>query len=153
MELCLFGAASDAVPQVYITEIESLGEALAARGHSLLFGGGSTGMMGAAARGVHRLGGRIVGVAPSFFDRPGVLSELCDERIITQTMDERKAILEERADAFIVAPGGIGTLDEFFEVLTLKQLGRHQKPIIIYNVRGYYTPLLELMEQSIREHF
>ena len=153
MELCLFGAASDAVPQVYITETESLGEALAARGHSLLFGGGSTGMMGAAARGVHRRGGRIVGVAPSFFDRPGVLSELCDERIITQTMDERKAILEARADAFIVAPGGIGTLDEFFEVLTLRSLEQLDKPIALFNIDGYYDELLAFLNTMEAQSF
>ena len=153
MELCLFGAASDAVPLVYITETEALGEALAARGHSLLFGGGSTGMMGAAARGVHRNGGRVTGVAPSFFDRPGVLSELCDERIITETMDERKAILEDRADAFIVAPGGIGTLDEFFEVLTLRSLDQLAKPIALFNIDGYYDELLAFLDTMDAQKF
>ena len=146
MELCLFGAASDAVPSVYITQTELLGEALAARGHSLLFGGGATGMMGAAARGVHRRGGRVVGVAPSFFDRPGILSELCDELILTDTMDERKAIMENRADAFIVAPGGIGTLDEFFEVLTLRSLGQLDKPVVLYNIDGYFDGLLSFLK-------
>ena len=153
MELCLFGAASETVPAVYITETEMLGEAMAARGHSLLFGGGSTGMMGAAARGVHRYGGRIVGVAPSFFHRPGVLSELCDELILTETMDERKAIMERRADAFIVAPGGIGTLDEFFEVLTLRSLGQLDKPIVLHNIDGYYDGLIEFLKSMEAQRF
>lgn len=153
MELCLFGAASDTVPPIYITETEALGEAMAARGHALVFGGGATGMMGAAARGVHRGGGRITGIAPAFFDTPGVLSELCDELILTETMDERKAIMESRADAFIVAPGGIGTLDEFFEVLTLRSLGRLDKPVILYNIDGYFDELLVFLRTMEAQQF
>ena len=153
MELCLFGAASDAVPKVYITKTEALGEAMARRGHSLLFGGGATGMMGAAARGVHRGGGHITGVAPRFFDQPGVLTELCDELILTETMDERKTIMESRADGFIIAPGGIGTLDEFFEVLTLRSLGQLEKPIALYSVGGYYDELLAFLEKMEAQGF
>lgn len=152
MELCLFGAASDSVPEVYITETERLGERMAARGHGLVFGGGATGMMGAAARGVRRGGGRVTGVAPRFFDRPGVLTE-CDELIFTETMDERKAIMETRADGFIIVPGGIGTLDEFFEVLTLRSLGRHGKPIALYDIDGYFDGLLTFMRKMEREAF
>ena len=153
MELCLFGAASDAVPKVYITKTEALGEAMARRGHSLLFGGGATGMMGAAARGVHRGGGHITGVAPRFFDQPGVLTELCDELILTETMDERKTIMESRADGFIIAPGGIGTLDEFFEVLTLRSLGQLEKPIALYSIEGYYDELLAFLEKMEAQGF
>jgi len=153
MELCLFGAASDTAPSVYITETEILGEAMAARGHTLVFGGGATGMMGAAARGVHRGGGRVIGVAPAFFNEPGILSELCDELILTETMDERKAIMESRSDAFIVAPGGIGTLDEFFEVFTLRGLGQLDKPIVLYNIDGYYDELLVFLRTMEMQHF
>ena len=98
-------------------------------------------------------GGRIIGVAPRFFDVPGVLTELCDELILTGTMDERKAIMESRADAFIIAPGGIGTLDEFFEVLTLLSLGQHQKPVALYNVAGYYDELMGFLRKMEREAF
>ena len=153
MELCLFGAASDAIPKVYITETEHLGEVIARRGHGMIFGGGATGMMGAAARGVHRGGGRITGVAPRFFDEPGVLTELCDELILTETMDERKAVMEDRAEGFIIAPGGIGTLDEFFEVLTLRSLGRMRKPIALFSVEGYYDELLTFLRKMEAEHF
>lgn len=153
MDICVFGAASDAVREVYITETERLGERIAARGHGLIFGGGATGMMGAAARGAHRRGGRIVGVAPRFFDQPGVLTPLCSELIFTDTMDERKVIMEERADGFIIAPGGVGTLDEFFEVLTLRTLGRHDKPVALYNVAGYFDELLVLLRKMQREGF
>ncbi len=153
MELCVFGAASDLVPSVYLEETERLGARLAARGHGMIFGGGATGMMGAAARGVHSRGGRIVGVAPRFFDRPGILTPLCDELIFTDTMDERKAIMEDRADGFIIAPGGIGTLDEFFEVLTLLSLGQHDKPVALYNAAGYFDGLTDFLRKMERESF
>ena len=153
MELCLFGAASDAVDEVYIKETERLGERLAARGHGLIFGGGASGMMGAAARGAHRGRCRITGVAPRFFDEPGILTPLCTELIFTETMDERKAIMEARADGFIAAPGGVGTLDEFFEVLTLRNLGRHGKPVAVFNIAGYYDGLLAFLRRMEAERF
>lgn len=153
MELCVFGAASDAVPEVYIKQTEALGEAMARRGHALIFGGGATGMMGAAARGVHRGRGRIIGVAPGFFDHPGVLTPLCDELIFTETMDERKTLMESRADGFIAAPGGIGTLDEFFEVLTLRSLGQLAKPLALYNITGYYDELLAFLRTMEAQTF
>lgn len=153
MELCVFGAASDAVPEVYITETERLGEHMAARGHGLIFGGGATGMMGAAARGVHRGGGSIVGVAPKFFDKPGVLTPLCTELIFTETMDERKNLMEARADGFIIAPGGIGTLDEFFEVFTLRSLGQLPKPVTLYNIGGYFDGLMAFLRKMEAEAF
>ena len=152
MEFCLFGAASDDVPEVYIKQTELLGERVAERGHALVFGGGATGMMGAAARGIRKKGGRLIGVAPTFFDRPGVLAE-CDELIFTETMDERKSIMEARADGFIIAPGGIGTLDEFFEVFTLRSLGQHGKPVTIFNVAGYYDELLAFLKKMEAEAF
>ena len=153
MELCVFGGSSDAVDPVYITETERLGQRMAARGHGLIFGGGATGMMGAAARGAHRAGGRIVGVAPRFFDEPGILTPLCSELIFTDTMDERKAIMEDRAQGFIAAPGGIGTMDEFFEVLTLLSLGRHTKPVALYDVGGYYDELTVFLRKMERDGF
>lgn len=153
MDICVFGAASDAVPAAYIEASERLGECLARRGHGLIFGGGATGVMGAVARGAHRAGGRIVGVAPRFFDKPGVLTPLCTELLFTETMDERKVIMEARAGGFITAPGGIGTLDEFFEVLTLRTLGRHEKPVALFDPAGCYDLLASLLKRMEAEHF
>ena len=153
MELCLFGGASDAVERIYLSETERLGELLAARGHSMIFGGGTTGMMGAAARGAHRFGGRVIGVAPSFFDTPGVLYELCDELILTETMDERKALMERHADGFIVLPGGVGTLDEFFEVFTLRNLSLLNKPVGVFNIGGYYDELIAFLDKMTAQGF
>ncbi len=155
MKICVFGAASPTIDAEYIKRVEELGEQMARRGHSLVFGGGGNGLMGAAARGVRRGGGEIVGVIPSFFEDEGVeaICDFCTELIFTDTMRERKQIMEDRADAFIVVPGGIGTFEEFFEILTLKQLCRHRKPIAIYNIRGYYNELHTAMEKAIEKKF
>ncbi len=153
MNLCLYGASSDRIAPGYLREVEELGEKLARRGHGLVFGGGAQGLMGAAARGVHAHGGYILGVAPSFFNVDGVLYPHCTEFIYTETMRQRKQIMEDRADGFIMVPGGIGTYEEFFEMLTLKQLGRHSKPIAILNLDGYYDLLQQLLEQTVAQGF
>ncbi len=153
MNICIYGASSDAIDPVYLTRVEKLGETLAKRGHGLVFGAGAKGVMGAAARGFHKAGGNIKGVAPTFFNVDGILFEHCTEFVPTETMRERKQIMEDSADAFIIGPGGIGTFEEFFEILTLKQLGRHAKPIAIYNVNGYYDAMLAMLQKSADEHF
>ena len=119
MKLCIYGAASNEIHEEYIKALEEMGETFGKRGHSLVFGGGASGLMGAAARGFHRGGGQIFGVAPSFFNVDGVLFPHCTELFYTETMGERKAKMEDLADAFLIAPGGIGTFEEFFEALTL----------------------------------
>ena len=153
MWICVYGASSNAIDPAYLQAGERLGEAMAMRGHGLVFGGGQKGMMGAVARGMTRGNGEIIGVAPRFFDVEGVLYPACTKFIFTDTMRERKAIMEERADAFIMTPGGIGTFEEFFEILTLKQLCRHNKPIVLYNLKGYYNELNQVMEESIKKNF
>lgn len=155
MEICVFGAASPTIDKLYIDKVEQLGVILAKRGHSLVFGGGGNGLMGAAARGVRDGGGKIKGVIPRFFDNESVeaICDFCDELVYTDTMRERKQIMEDSSDAFIVVPGGIGTFEEFFEVLTLKQLCRHNKPIAIYNLMGYYNELCDVMEGAIKKNF
>jgi hypothetical protein len=148
MKICIFGAASAHIDNVYIDKVERLSEELAKRGHSLVFGAGATGLMGAAARGFKRGGGFIHGVIPEFFREEGVevIYDGCDKMTFTETMSERKKIMEDDCDAFIITPGGIGTFEEFFEVLTLKQLGRHKKAIVIYNIENYYDGLEEFMK-------
>jgi len=132
-----------------------MGKEMALRGHSLVFGGGGNGLMGAAARGVKEGGGHILGVIPKFFGEENVevIYNYCDELITPDTMRQRKQIMEDNADAFIIVPGGIGTFEEFFEILTSKQLCRHNKPIAIYNVKGYYNELYNVMESAIQKNF
>lgn len=147
MKICIFGAASEIIDDVYISETEKLAEKMAKRGHSLVFGAGATGVMGAAARGTKRGGGYICGVIPEFFREEKVEKIYldCDEIIYTQSMAERKAKMGDEADAFIIAPGGIGTLEEFYEVLTLKQLKRHNKAVAVFNIGGYYDAAEKFM--------
>ena len=147
MKICIFGAASAHIDEIYIKKVEELAEMLANRGHSLVFGAGATGLMGAAARGFKKGGGFIHGVIPHFFKEDGVelIYDGCDKMTYTDTMSERKKIMEDECDAFIITPGGIGTFEEFFEVLTLKQLGRHDKAIAIYNIENYYDDLEKFM--------
>ncbi len=155
MRICVFGAASPTIDKIYIEKTEELGKLLAERGHSLVFGGGGNGLMGAAARGFKAGGGEIVGVIPKFFDDEEIeaICDFCTELVFTETMRERKQMMEDRADAFVVVPGGIGTYEEFFEVLTLKQLRRHEKPIAVYNVRGYYNELQSAMNGAMEKGF
>lgn len=141
MKICVYGASGDELRQEYFDAAYSLGALMAKNGHELVYGGGQTGLMGAVCRGAHDNSGVIIGVAPKFFDEPGVLCPYCTEFIFTETMHERKKIMEDSSDAFIVLPGGIGTFEEFFETLTLKQLGRHAKPMAMLNTLGYYDSL------------
>lgn len=155
MRICVYGAASPIIDPKYIRLVEIMGEKMAKRGHSLVFGGGGNGLMGAAARGVKKGGGHILGVIPKFFDDEkieAVYSE-CDELIEPDTMRERKQIMEDNADAFIIVPGGIGTFEEFFEILTLKQLCRHNKPIAMYNINGYYNEIVEAILAATNKNF
>ncbi|MBQ8830676.1 MAG: TIGR00730 family Rossman fold protein [Oscillospiraceae bacterium] len=153
MRICVYGASSNDIDAKYITAGEAFGRAMAKAGHGLVFGGGANGMMGAAARGVSACDGEIIGIVPRFFDADGMLYDKCTEMIYTDTMRERKQIMEEKADAFVMLPGGIGTFDEFFEILTLKQLGRHAKPIGILNVSGYYDDILNMLKKAVSEQF
>lgn len=159
MNICVYGSATDRIDPKYIKAGETLGAALAKHGHTVVFGGGGGGMMGAVARGVRSADGKLIGIAPSFFIGPegirvdGKLFDGCTEFHFTDTMRERKQMLEDLSDAFIVTPGGIGTYDEFFEILCLKQLDRHNKPVLLYNVSGYYDHLIKMLEKTAEENF
>jgi len=155
MNIAVYGAASSLIDEKYTKAGEELGRKIAERGAGLVFGGGANGMMGAAARGVYEKGGYILGVVPEFFKEAGseISFKNCSEYIYTETMRERKREMEEHSDAFIIVPGGIGTLDEFFEILTLKQLGRHNKAIAIYNINGFYDEIAESLYKWVKEQF
>ncbi|MBE6568329.1 MAG: TIGR00730 family Rossman fold protein [Ruminococcaceae bacterium] len=154
MNICVYGASSRAIDKKYTDAAFAIGKCLAERGHGLVFGGGNSGVMGASARGADSVeGAYILGIAPTFFNVDGVLYEHCTEFISPPDMRARKKLLEDKSDAFIIAPGGIGTYDEFFEILTLKQLGRHNKAIAILNVDGYYDPLLALLDHTVAGEF
>lgn len=153
MKICIYGASSNAIDKAFLDGGENLGREIAKRSHSVIFGGGAAGLMGAVARGAYERGGEIIGICPSFFNVDGALFENCTEMIYTETMRERKQLLEDMSDAFIITPGGIGTFDEFFETYTLHQLGILPKPIAILNTNGYYNPLIEMLKHAVAEKF
>ena len=153
MKICIYGASGQELPQPYFDAARELGRLLASEGHCLIFGGGAQGLMGACAEGAHELGGEIIGIAPRFFDEPGILYSQCSRFIFTDTMAQRKTAMFEQSEAFIALPGGIGTFEEFFETLTLKQLGRHRKPMALLNTLDYYNTLTALLERAVQDGF
>ncbi|MCR5067317.1 MAG: TIGR00730 family Rossman fold protein [Erysipelotrichaceae bacterium] len=153
MKVCIFGASSENISQVYKDTAFELGQRLAEEGHTLVFGGGRRGLMGAAARGFKNKGGYVIGVAPKLFDTGTILLEECDEKVITEDMSSRKQLMVDISDAFIALAGGIGTFDELFQVMVEYQLGYHNKPVIVYNVNGFYDRLLDMLEHTAEEGF
>lgn len=153
MKICIYAAASDKIEGKYIQSVELLGEKLAKEGHSLIYGAGGTGLMGAAARGFRKGNGEVIGVAPKFMHEIEPLFKDCTQFIETEDMADRKEIMENGCDAFVIVPGGIGTFDEFFQTLTLKELGQHNKPIVVFNFDNYYTKLLSYMDDCIVKGF
>ena len=153
MNICIFGASGRELEESYYAAAELLGSLIAQQGHTLVFGGGREGLMGAAARGAHKYGGDIIGIVPKFFDEPGIIYEHCTELIFTETVRERKQLMEERSEACVVLPGGIGTFEEFFEMLTLKQLGRLDRAIVVLNTNDYYAPMQHMLEDTARQRF
>ena len=158
MNICVFGASSSTIDKTFIDRVEQLGRDIADRGHGLIYGAGASGLMGAVARGAYEKNGNIVGVVPDFFEEEdmgvdGRIFSKCTELIKTDSMRERKRIMEDRADAFIIVPGGIGTFEEFFEVFTLKQLERHNKAIAILNINGYYDAMLNMLYVAVEHKF
>lgn len=149
--ICVYCSSSDALDAAYFDAATALGTAIAASDHTLIFGGGRTGLMGTVARSVQASGGQVIGVIPE------ALMPYCytsaDEVITTRDMRERKAVMEARADAFIGLPGGFGTLEEMLEIITLKQLKFHNKPIVMMNTMGFYEHLLDAFEHIFEAHF
>ena len=153
MKICLYGAGSSKIKSKYTDESYKLGKEIAKRGHDLVFGGGSTGVMGAVSKGVINNGGHVLGIAPNWMNEFEDICEECEEFIFTDSMDERKKLFLKHSDAFIIAPGGIGTLDEFFEIIVLKKLKRHDKKIVIFNIDNFYEPMIDMIDFMIKEKF
>lgn len=151
--ICVFCSSSNAVASEYFAAATEFGAALAKRGLTLVYGGGQVGLMGAVARAVHQHGGKVIGVIPGYLRTRELAYEASDELLVTPDLRARKAAMEARADAFVALPGGFGTLEEIIEVLTLKQLGRHHKPIAFLNTNGFFDPLLAQFERLFAEQF
>ena len=145
--ICVYCSSSDAIADSYPPVARAVGKEIARRGHELLYGGGAVGLMGVVATAAHEAGGTVTGVIPSKLQNREGIAYDADELIVTDTMRERKRIMYQNADAFVVLPGGYGTVEEFMEVLTLKQLGYHDHPIAILNVDDFFDTLLSFFEE------
>ena len=153
MNICLYGSGSRKIDKKYTDEAYELGCQMARKGHTLVFGGGDTGMMGSCAKGIHDNRGNSIGIAPEWIGNFEPLCEKCSEFIYVDSMDERKNKFLEYSDAFIISPGGIGTLDEFFEIITLKKLKQHDKAIIVFNVDNFFDKMFEMIDEMGKKGF
>jgi uncharacterized protein (TIGR00730 family) len=151
--ICVYCGSAGAVDQRYRNAAEELGGSLAMAGIALVFGGGRIGLMGIAADAALANGGRVIGVIPAALRDRELAHQGVSEMVVVGTMHDRKRVMAERADAFAVLPGGIGTLDEFFEILTWRQLGLHDKPIFLVDVAGYWQPLRALLDHIVEQRF
>ena len=151
--ICVYCGSNPGTKPAFREAARKLGKQLAERGLGLVYGGASVGVMGAVADGVLENGGQAIGVLPHFFASKEIAHDGLDELIIVNSMHERKARMEQLSDGFIALPGGWGTIEEIFEVLTWAQLGHHQKPCGLLNVDSYYDELSGFLENAIRNQF
>jgi uncharacterized protein (TIGR00730 family) len=151
--LCVFCASSIGANPIYAESARRFGEALAARGIALVFGGGCVGLMGVIADAAIGAGGRVIGVIPRALVEREIAHRGLTTLHVVETMHERKQRMADLADAFVMLPGGFGTWDEFCEVVTWAQLGIHRKPLGVLNVGGYYDPMLAMADRAVAEGF
>jgi uncharacterized protein (TIGR00730 family) len=151
--LCVYCGSSKNLESRYYSAAEAVGRSMVAKGWGLVYGGGNVGMMGSLAQAVKDAGGRVVGVIPEFMKERELAYHQADELITVESMRERKRVMEERADAFLALPGGIGTLEELAEIMTLRYINRINKPVVVFNQDGYYDDLLRFFERMTRERF
>lgn len=153
MNICVYCSSSNAVKDLYFKAAEELGKLIGNRNHSLIFGGANVGLMEHLASTVKLYNGHITGIIPLKIHNFQLTSDKANEIVITETMDERKALMRDKSDAFIALPGGFGTLEEILEVITLKQLDYLRKPIVFININGYFNDLFNQFEKSYSETF
>lgn len=151
--ICVYCGSSPGANASYSDAAKALGRAMVANGMGLVYGGGSVGLMGLIADEVIELGGEVIGVIPQDLDFREVSMRSLEDLRLVGSMHERKALMADLADGFIAMPGGYGTLDELFEILTWSQLGLHQKPVGLLNVNGFYEPLLTFLDHVVAEQF
>ena len=151
--IALFCGSATGTNPIYAQLARDFGHICARHQITLYYGGGSTGLMGEASKAAMKSGGTVIGVAPDFFKEGAVLADYITEMIFVKTMSERKQLLEHRADAFVALPGGYGTMDELFEIITDAQLGMHDKPVALFNPNGFYDMLIDQLQRFCDEGF
>jgi len=153
LSICVYCGSRHGAKPAYTAAAQALGQAIGARGWQLVYGGGKVGLMGEVADATLAAGGRVVGVIPQSLQAREVGHKGLHELHVVQTMHQRKQMMAERSDVFIALPGGIGTLEELYEVWTWRQLGYHDQPIGLLNTEGYYDSLLTFMQHAVVEGF
>jgi uncharacterized protein (TIGR00730 family) len=148
---CVFCGSSDAADPAFLSAARATGKALADAGIKLVYGGGGVGLMGAVARAAHEAGGEVLGIIPTFLVGAERALETV-EHIIVDNMHERKMLMFQRSDSFVILPGGIGTLEEVVELLSWRRLDLHAKPVVFYNPRGFWEPLFTLFRHTVDEN-
>ena len=151
--ICVYASSSCLLDDIYLDTAFRLGGRIAQKGYGIVFGAGTDGLMGALARGAAEQGGALIGVIPEMMNVKEIIFEHCTQLHVTRTMRERKALMEEKADAFIALPGGFGTFEEILEIIAFKQLGCHQKPVAFFNVNGYYDALIAQFDEAVCQQF
>ncbi len=151
--LCVYCAASQRSDPHYRATAALLGRRAAEQGVEIVYGGGQVGLMGAVADAALAAGGQVTGIIPEHLMAKELGHGMVTDLVVVDSMHARKREMFERSDAFVILPGGLGTLDETFEILTWRQLGLHEKPIVLLNDRGYWQPLLDLIAHQVRENF
>lgn len=151
--VCLFCGSNRGVQPEYVSAARAFGTALAEQGLTLVYGAGNIGLMGVAADAALAAGGKVIGVIPEFLKDKEVAHLGLSELHVTRTMHERKALMAELSDAFVALPGGFGTFDELFEILTWAQLSVHNKPVGLLNVAGFFLPLMEMVRHAVNQGF
>lgn len=151
--ICVYCGSGQGAKPIYAEAARTLGTALAANDIGLVYGGGSLGLMGEVARATLDAGGRVTGIIPEFLSEKEQMLTAADELIVTKDMHERKQLMFLKSDAFVALPGGIGTLEELVEQLTWSQLGRHEKPIVVADIGGFWSPFLNLLRHMKEDAF
>jgi uncharacterized protein (TIGR00730 family) len=152
-KICVYCGSSDKVSQRYLDEGYRVGKILAEKRIALVYGGGKTGVMGSVANGALEHGGKVIGVTPTFFNTKVLVHPHLTRLEVVEDMHQRKALMISLADGFIALPGGYGTFDELFEVITWAQIGLHAKPIGLFNIENYFGPFIHLVEHAIQQGF
>lgn len=152
-KVCVFTGAASGINPLYKDAAYQMGQMIASRGFGLVYGGGKMGLMGAVADGALAANGKVTGIIPRFLDNIEVGHKGVTDLHIIDSMHERKTMMYDIADAFIIFPGGLGTLDETMEIITWRQLGLHKKPIIIVNLNGYWDTMLIMFQNIINQGF
>ena len=146
MKLCIFCSANQQIDPDFFESARQLGRWAAENGHTIVFGGNDSGLMHSVSKAARQSGGMVIGIVPRMIEKMGKLSPWMDVHIPTEDLSDRKSLMMAQSDAFIVMPGGIGTLDELFTVASAATLGYHQKPIVLYNLKGFWDSLIACLD-------